>query len=146
MTGNPKDAQDALRRLADSLAEDILSASDREVLEGATEIYGDPHKLAAEMLKLFEQTANEQGKAKLAAARVAVSAGRHRQVSHVRRMGAAEARQLFQQIIATDPEAARRLTLAARKGEEPSDEDVQSMLEDFEELGVLPPASEDHSK
>jgi hypothetical protein len=143
MTRNPKDAREALRRLADSLAEDILNAPDQEILEGAKEIYGSPEKLAAEMLKLFEQTANEQGKARLAAARAAVAADR-RQPSKSARMDAAEARRRFQRIITTDPDATR--TLAARKGEEPSDDDVRSAIEDFEELGVLPPDPKDSKK
>jgi hypothetical protein len=143
MTGNPKDARDALRRLADSLAEDILNAPDQEILEGAKEIYGSPDKLAADMLKLFEQTASEQGKARLAGARAAVAADRQRASKSVR-MDAAEARRRFQRIIDADPAAKR--TLAARKGEEPSDDDVRSAVEDFEELGVLPPEPEDSKK
>src|SRR6266545_3092608 len=143
MTGNPKDARDALRKLADSLAEDILNAPDQEILEAAKEIYGSPDKLAADMLRLFEQTASEQGKARLAAARAAVAADQ-RQPSKSARMGTAEARRRFQQIIDSDPAAMR--TLAARKGEEPSDDDVRSAVEDFEELGVLPPNPEDSKK
>lgn len=143
MTGNPKDAREALRRLADSLAEDILNAPDKEILEGAKEIYGDPDKVAADMLILFEQTASEQGKARLAAARAAVAADRRRPTKPVR-MDAAEVRRRYQRIIATDPAAMR--TLAARKGEEPSDEDMRSAVEDFEELGVVPPDPEDMEK
>jgi hypothetical protein len=145
MNGNPKDAPDALRRLADSLAEDILNAPDREVLEGVAETYGDPDKLAADMLKLFERTASEQGKARLAAARVAVAADRRRLAKPVW-LDAAEARRRLQRIIAADPDAFRGLTMAARKGEEPSDDDVRSMLEDFEELGVRPLNDEDEKK
>jgi hypothetical protein len=136
MTGNPKDARDALRRLADALAEDVLGAPDQRVLEDAAEIYGDIDKLAADMLRLFEQTASEQEKARLAAARTAIAADR-RGPARQARLDPAEARRL-QQVIAADPETARKLTLAARKGEGPSDDDVYSMLEDFEELGVIP--------
>jgi len=143
MTGNPKDARDALRRLADSLAEDILQAPDQEILEGAKEIYGSPDKLAADMLKLFEQTASEEGKARLAAARAAVAADRQRGSNPVR-MDAAEARRRFQRIIDGDRNARR--TVAARKGEEPSDDDVRSAVEDFEELGVPPTDSKDSKK
>jgi hypothetical protein len=143
MTGNPKDVRDALRRLADSLAEDILQAPDQEILEGAKEIYGSPDKLAADMLKLFEQTASEQGKARLAAARAAVAADRRRGSNPVR-MDAAEARRRFQRIIEADRDAMR--TLAARKGDEPSDDDVRSAVEDFEELGGPPLDSKDSNK
>ena len=84
MTTNSNDARDALRRLADALAEDVLNAPDSEILEDAAEIYGDPEKLAADMLKLFEQTASEQGKERLAAARAAVAADRRRPAPVVR--------------------------------------------------------------
>ena len=146
MTTNSNDARDALRRLADALAEDVLNAPDSEILEDAAEIYGDAEKLAADMLKLFEQTASEQGKERLAAARAAVAADRRRPAAVVR-LPPAEARRRLQQLIAADPETARKLTAAARKGDRLSDDDVQSMLEDFEELGVtLPNDSEDPEK
>ena len=146
MTTNSNDARDALKRLADALAEDVLSAPDGEILEDAAEIYGDPEKLAADMLKLFEQTASEQGKERLAAARLAVAADRRRP-SAVVRLPPAVARRRLQQLIAADPETARKLTAAARKGERLSDDDVQSMLEDFEELGVtLPNDTEEPEK
>jgi hypothetical protein len=146
MTTNSNDARDALRRLADALAEDVLSAPESEILEEAAELFGDPAKLAANMLKLFEQTMGEQGKERLAAAREAVAAERRRPAG-VFRLPPAEARRLLQQLIAADPETARKLTVAARKGEGLSDDDVQSMLEDFEELGVtLPGGTEDPQK
>jgi hypothetical protein len=137
MTGNPNDARDALRRLADALAGDTLKAPDDEVLRDASEIYGDTDKLAADMLRLFEETASEQGKARLAAARAVITAGRRRPAQQ-KRLDPAGARRRLQQAIAADPETAKKLTLAARKGEGLSDEDVYGMLEDFEELGVLP--------
>jgi hypothetical protein len=137
MTRMPDDAREALRRLADALAEETLNAPDDEVLQDAAEIYGDTDKLAAEMLRLFEQTASEQGKARLAAARAAIAASRRRS-SGQPRLDPTETRRRLQLALATDPEAARRLTVAARKGEGLSDEDVYSMLEDLEELGVIP--------
>jgi len=137
MTGNPNDAREALRRLADALAEDTLNAPDEEVLQDAAEIYGDTDKLAADMLRLFEQTASEQGKARLAAARAAIAAIR-RHPSGQARLDPSEMRRRLQQAVAADPETARKLTVAARKGEGLSDEDVYGMLEDFEELGVIP--------
>jgi hypothetical protein len=146
MTTNSNDARDALRRLADALAEDVLSAPESEILQEAAELFGDPAKLATNMLKLFEQTMGEQGKERLAAAREAVAAERRRPAG-VFRLPPAEARRLLQQLIAADPETARKLTVAARKGEDLSDDDVQSMLEDFEELGVtLPGGTEDPQK
>jgi hypothetical protein len=43
-------------RLTDALIEDILRASDEEILEEFREDGGDPDQHAAEMLALFEQS------------------------------------------------------------------------------------------
>jgi hypothetical protein len=145
MTTNSNGKRDALRRLADALAEDVLNAPDHEILEDAAEIYGDTGKLAADMLKLFERIASEQGKERLAAARAAVAADRLRPAAVVR-LEPAEARRRLQRLIAADPETARKLTVAARKGYDLSDADVQSMLEDFEELGVIQPGDLEDSE
>jgi hypothetical protein len=138
MTMKPTDAREALKRLADVFSEDILSAPDEQVLQEITEVHGDPKKIAADMLKLFEETAAEQGKQRLAAARAAVASDRALP-KKLDRLNAAEARRRLQRLVSSDPETARKLTLAARKGERLSDEDVWSMLEDFEELGVISP-------
>jgi hypothetical protein len=143
MSANPKDTRDALRRLADSMAEDILNASDEDILEGAGEAHGDPDKIAADMRKLFDKTESEAGKAKLTAARAAAAAYRRRPPSPAR-MDPAEIRRRYCAIVANDPDARR--TLAARHGEEPSDDDMRSALEDFEELGVVPPDDSDGTK
>src|SRR5947208_12529865 len=107
MTGNPKDAREALQRLADALARDILNAPDEPMLEDATEIYGDPDKLAAEMLRLFEQTVSEQGKARLAAARARIKAERRRPARPIH-IKPAEARRRLQRLLSTHPETARK--------------------------------------
>jgi hypothetical protein len=108
------------------------------VLAEAAEEYGDTKQLAVNMRNLFERTCAEAGKARLAAARAAVDAGRRRVPSR-RRLGASAARRLLDRVLTAHPETASKLTYAARKGEGLSDEDVFSMLEDLEELGVIPP-------
>jgi hypothetical protein len=143
MSANPKDVRDALRRLAGSLAEDIMNASDNDILEGAAEDHGDPNKLAADMRRLFEQTESEAGKAKLAAAGAAAAEFRKRPPRPVR-IDPAEIRRRYRAMIANDPD--ERRTLAARSGKEPSDADMLSALEDFEELGVVPPDDSDGTK
>ncbi len=129
MTGDPKNEHAALDRLADALVDDILNASDEDILAEITEEYGDPARIAAEMRALFERTVLEAGKAKLALAKQA----------------AAEARQKGATVLSIDPAEARRryermtanLTLAARKGEGQSERDVDGAIEDLAELGAF---------
>jgi len=137
MTGKPTSDREALRRLADALADDVLNTSDQEVLAEAAEEYGDTKQLAANMRALFERTCAAAGKAKLAAARAALNGDRRRAPSR-RRLDPSAARRLLQQVLTAHPETAQKLTYAARRGEGLSDEDVFSMLDDLEELGVIP--------
>jgi hypothetical protein len=136
MTANPNDAQEALRRLADSLAEDVLNAPDEEIMSDAQELYGSAEKLAAAMLLLFEETASEQGKARISAARADIDAAQRTNVRSLR-LAPNRARSLLDRAMAADPETARKLTIAARKGEGLSDDDVLTMLEDLVELGLV---------
>ena len=136
MTGDPKMGRDALDRLADAFVEDILSASDEDILAEIAEDYGDPERLSEEMRALFERTILEQGKAKLAAAKEAATEARETGDSVVG-IDQAEARRRYESIIDNDRELSSKLTLAARKGEGQSERDVESAIEDLSELGAL---------
>jgi hypothetical protein len=129
MTGDPKKERAALDRLADALVDDILNASDEDILAESTEEYGDPARLAAEMRAVFERTALGAGKAKLALAKQAAAEAR-RKGATVLRIDSAEARRRYERI--TSP-----LTLAARKGEGQSERDIDSAIEDLAELGAF---------
>lgn len=138
MTGKRQSDRDALDRLADALVEDILDASDQDILAETKEDNGDPTAVVAGVRALFEKAVATTAKARLAAARLAVAADRNR-VAAVTPFDPAKARVRLDRIVANDdPETARKLTLAARKGEGLSDDDVRGMLEDMEELGILP--------
>lgn len=50
------DARDALDRLADALVDDVLAASDQEVLAEVRETGGDPDNLAGDMRAQFERS------------------------------------------------------------------------------------------
>jgi hypothetical protein len=117
-------------------------ASDSELLAEAIEDNEDPDRTAAAMRNLFDETESEAGKAKMAAARAALEEQRRRPAG-VFRLDAATASRRLQKALADNPETARKLTLAARKGEKLSDNDVIGMLEDLEELGILLPGDED---
>jgi hypothetical protein len=137
MTVMGENERAALRRLADALAEDILKATDEEVLAEVVELYGDPVKVAAETRRALGEAVAASGKEKLRAARAAVNSLNTRQLKAVR-LSPVEARRCLAEVLAGDPDTSRKLTLAARKGPELSDEDVIGMVDDLMALGVLP--------
>jgi hypothetical protein len=144
MMNTPKDDERAaLDRLADALVEDILSASDEEILAEARRDTQSPEKMVAATRAVFERAMVAEGKARLANARAAVQRERQLGTSSVRSLSSQDARRQLQSVLTQDPELEKKLTLAARKGEGLSDEDVYGMLEDLEALGVIKPPGSD---
>lgn len=144
MTGNPKTARAALDRLADVLVEDILSASDEDILAEFRETHGEPEAHAADMRVLFEKSLIAANKRYLTAAKAGVAASHRPAGARVPTIDIAKARARLRAVLDA-PGLPHQLTLAARKESELSDTDILSILDDLQELGVLPPDDEDGS-
>lgn len=130
----------AIDRLADVLVEDILTATDAEILAEAKEDGIDPAATTARLKDVYKKALTEMRKSRLAAARAAVDNDHRGGWSEtVTRLDSVAARKRVEAVLKQNPETHKKLTLAARNGEGLSDSDVQSMLEDLEELGILLP-------
>lgn len=128
----------ALDRLAASLVDDILNMTDEEMLAEVVADGEDPKRIAQETKDIFERAITTCGKARLAAARKSIRSDRQKD-SRVLQPNPNAARQKLEKILKQHPETLSKLTLAVINGEGLSDSDVFSMLEDLEELGVIPP-------
>jgi len=137
MTKTDKGARKALDRLNHTLADEILGASDQEVLTEFQDLHGAPDRHAAEMRDLFQRTVVRANKARLAAAKAGAVASRAGVVK-TRPVNIAEARRLLRAVLDM-PNASQPLTLAARKESELSDADVAGMIDDLRELGLPVP-------
>lgn len=139
MTGNDKRERNALNRLADALVDDILNTSDEDILAEFRDTHGDPDRHAAEMRELFEKSILIANKKRLAAAKAGAAA--RRKPAPIVSSGPIdmEAARARLRAIANTPGIPQRVTLAARKENELSDNDILGMLDDLRELGVLPP-------
>ena len=137
MTGRKSADRKELDRLTDFMVEDILDASDDDILTELREDGTDPQVDAVRLRALFERTVLEGNKRRLLAAKAAVRA----ENTSSRRTGSVfdirEARRRLQSIL-EQKGTLPALTLAARNENELSDADVLSMIQDLEELGVLP--------
>jgi hypothetical protein len=139
MTGKGKKERAALDRLADVLVDDILNASDEDVLTEFKETHGDPDYNAAEMRALFERSVLASNKKRLAAARIGAAAKRHPPTGFAATPIDMQAARARLRAIMDTPGLPQKVTLAARKENELSDADILGMLEDLRELGILPP-------
>jgi hypothetical protein len=117
--------QDALikgvRRLQDALIEDIMAATDEEIL---AEVASDGLDVDREAERLKAVFARAAGKAKMTLAKAGVEHTRARVPQ-----GASPSR-----VAANDVTGARRLTQAARNGAGQSERDILSAAEDMAEL------------
>jgi hypothetical protein len=135
--GRSRTDKEALVRLSDILAEDVLGASDTEIVAEAVERGRDPAEDARAGRTLFERVALDVAKAKMAEAKAAVAATRGSRRAQPQ-LSPDEARQTFEQIVAAnDAELSRKLTMAARKGEGQSERDIAGIVEDLADLGAL---------
>jgi hypothetical protein len=137
-----KDAKHiALDQLTDALVENILATPDADLLKEEREAGNDPSASAKHARALYERASISVAKKKLQDAKAALQAERRPRVGAPgKKLDPAVARTRLNVLLEQHPETKTKLTMAARKGEGLSDADVQSMLEDLEELGVHLPS------
>ena len=132
-------AQQALDRLTEKLVEDVFLASDVEILAEAREEGRDVAGDAARSRAIFAKAVAAQGKRRMAAARAALDARAASVTPASRRLTPEQARATLARALRSAPDAATKLTMAARKEQGLSDADVYGILEDLADLGLLPP-------
>jgi hypothetical protein len=143
-TRNDKE-RNPLVRLADSLTDDIMKASDEQILAEFNETGRDPVANASKMRAFVDKAIITSNKGRLAAAKAGIAAARKplRQVTVL--VDIAEARRRLRSI-GKIPNVQHPVTLAARNETELSDADVFTMYEDMVELGLLPTDDSKDSK
>jgi hypothetical protein len=129
-----KEAQEELRGLRQVMVDDIMEASDEEILAQFAEDIGSPDENAARMRSLFEKAALLANKGRLHAARAGAAASKVPGAGSPIPIGEARAR--LRQVLDAHAHDTS-FTLAARKESELSDADVLDMLEAMLELGLL---------
>jgi hypothetical protein len=129
-----EEAQKAIWALRQVMVDDIIEASDEEILAQFAEDVGSPDENAARMRVLFEKTVLLANKVRLQAARAGAAASKASSPSSP--IPISEARARLRQVLDAHAHD-KSFTLAARKESELSDADVLDMLEVMRELGLL---------
>ncbi len=141
MTGSDKKELEALARLANVLVDDLLAASDQEIVAEFVEAQLDPAKNAEAMRMLFEKSVLNANKNRLRAAQAMLAADQASSVSP-KIVSMTNIRAQLKRTLANCPPEVK-VTLAARNENELSDADLLGMLQDLEELGIV--VSDDES-
>lgn len=120
-----------LARLADALVEDIMATSDADILAEVEKCSIDRARAI-----LVEVKAGLSRKL-LADARTQLGAWRRAQPVGGHTIDRATARDRFEKIRRLDTAFNQKMTLAARNGREPTDNDKEGLIEDLEDLRRL---------
>lgn len=135
-------ARRQLRRLAESMADDVVAMTDDEFLAELKEIGQDLDDLARRGEGAIAKGIAESGRRKLAAAREGARAARRSQSSvpsNVVNLPLGEKRRILERVAAKRSDLRAKLTMAARHEEdgEISENDLNSLLEDLLDVGAI---------
>ena len=125
---NPNDR--ALTRLEDEMVEDVLAASDEEIIDELREEGIDIDTFDQEMRNLFDTALAEGGHRRLQNARKAVDLHQARQKREERQDPQNPLQAQIDAIMARSP----KLTMAARNLQEQHQGDLKGILEDLQDL------------
>ena len=135
---NDKKERKELELLYDALVDDILAASDEEIMAEAAEDYEDVDEIVLRSKALVRDAITKTRKRKLQLARSAVDARRGASSAKVRGMSIDEKREVLRRYIAHAPDGLKVVkTLAARKEDELEDQDLEATLEALLRLGAI---------
>src|SRR5579862_7877316 len=123
MTGNKKSDREALERLTQAIVDDILEASDEEVMADLLSEGRNPSQEAQGILALIQEAEREVGKARLTMAKAAIAAEYTGKPKTENPLELDEVKRRL-----ADKIARGGLSLAARKGSAPSERDLRSLL------------------
>jgi hypothetical protein len=141
-----KKDEDAIRALYDALAESVLGISEEDIVDEYLDAGESPDEVAERMRGVFRRTWKEFKQRPLKAARQNyIRAASSIQKAKPRLPNTAEERRkLLMGLLSRRPQPEQALTAQFRKFSEMADEDVESWLEQFADLGLIP--SDDEAK
>ena len=125
-----KNNEQAMLLFIDELVDDLLKASDEDILAEAIEDYGTTDAALGNIRNDIEGAINSLGKDRLAEARAAVALHRSDDMQKETRFNSVECQQRALELLSSD-NARLRMTLAARNGRGLSQKDFLSALSDL---------------
>ena len=136
MSNEQNEARKKLEQLCNALADDIDAMTDEELLAELEEGGEDPDAIGARTGALITDAIADAGRRNLVAARAGYEAQKAARQGNVLQWPVERKRALIQRFAQNDNALKRKLTLAARKGED-TEADVDSFIEDLIDLGVI---------
>lgn len=136
MSGNTKGSDSGLSRLREEMAADVMDTNDEEIIAELRDRGVDPEAAASRVASVLQRAVLDSGKERMAAARESLQ--EQTSTEECREpIDISKARSLLEKAAISDASLEQRLTLAARNGDSLPDSDLQSLVEDLLDLGIL---------
>jgi len=136
MSENREKLREQIARLSDALARDVDALSDQELLSEAAEDFESPASAVDSVKRTLDSASARGARARLESARRAYDEKMRTLKPKVMNAPTAEKIALLEKFAANDNTLRQKLTLAARN-EEQGAADVDGLLGDLIELGVI---------
>lgn len=137
MMDREREALEKLGRLAETLADDVMAATSDEIHAEMCEEYGSIEAAAARVHGVISAAIMQSGRRKFEAARAEMEKAKRAGAAAVVPLSIADKRRIVQRYATNDGTLDRELTLAARKGQQMSEPELDSFLEDLLDLGAI---------
>jgi len=134
MTNKKHDPREELLRLADSLVEDILNTDDETILAEAIEDNVNIDKVVERNFQLIENAIVQGGKERMAIAKKGVQRSKLKPLGKIKLFPTERKHEIIRQV---SRQRSGQFTMAARKEDELTEGDIDSMLEVMLELGII---------
>jgi len=119
--------------LAARLVDNILETSDKEIFDEAIEEYGDAEKEVSKLRRLVADAVQRGNKQKLIDARKAFDIVQKPDLNQLSHLSLSQKKSIIEKAI----ESANELTLAARNARDMTEDDTDTILKNFIELGLI---------
>jgi predicted O-linked N-acetylglucosamine transferase (SPINDLY family) len=135
MTKGNRDYDKELKRVDQAFVEDILARSDSEIIAEVAED-ANPSIVLAHVRDLVRRALDASSKAKMAAARAAMKQT-PRKPPAIIALPLSQKKEILRRLVAKSSALPRQITLAARNEDEMSESDLDGILENLRDLGVI---------
>lgn len=137
MTDSERSAAEKLGRLAEALADNAMRVSDDEIHAEMREEHGSVEAAADRVRGVISVAIARSGRRKFEAARAEMKKARKASDATVLPLSIVDKRRIVERYAANDGPLGRKLTLAARNGQEMSEAELDSFIEDLRDIGAI---------
>jgi hypothetical protein len=137
MTKNSHKSTTELERISEMVVDDIMHAPDEEIIAEAKAQLDDVGRACNEVINVIDRAVLTGNKAKLINARANLNSRGNSSESKILQFTLQRKKQILNQFSSSDAQLKQKITMAARNGDGASENDINGIIDDLLELGLI---------